>query len=177
MRFKSFSTIMFLIVLLVAWALPALAAVTTDTEIVTIQEGRSKRESFSTILDKQHAVQFKSSYGAGAKNGATVTAVEHGDGNVHTTTLVFGNTPITVRDTEQGGGVKVYDFPAGRILILGAVGNMQFATTSVLADTLNAGVSCRWGSAQSHRPTLRWPRLNRICCPSLRLHPVLPSTC
>jgi hypothetical protein len=61
------------------------------------------------------------------------------------TTLTFANTPITVRDTEQGGGVKIYDFPAGRIAIIGATGSVGFTTTSALASTLNAGVSCRWG--------------------------------
>lgn len=81
----------------------------------------------------------------GTKNGATVTATEGGTGVVHQTTLTLAATPITMRDTEQGGGVKVYDFPEGRILVLGATASIAVTTTSVLADTLNGGVTCNWG--------------------------------
>ena len=50
-----------------------------------------------------------------------------------------------MRDTEQGGGVKIYDFPEGRILFLGSTASIAVTTTSVLASTLNAGVTCNWG--------------------------------
>lgn len=86
-----------------------------------------------------------SAAGAGAKNGATVSAAEYGEGNIHRTVLTLTALPLTLRDTEQGLGVKVYDFPAGRILILGATGSVAGTTTSVLADTLNAGVTYNWG--------------------------------
>jgi hypothetical protein len=82
---------------------------------------------------------------AGVKNGATVTATEAGTGVVHQTTLTLAATPITMRNTEQGGGVKIYDFPEGRILVLGATASIAVTTTSVLADTLNAGVTCNYG--------------------------------
>jgi hypothetical protein len=60
----------------------------------------------------------------GAKAGSTVTAVENGDGVLHRTTLTLTATPITLTDDPgngQYGGVKVYDFPAGNILVLGAI--------------------------------------------------------
>ena len=50
-----------------------------------------------------------------------------------------------MRDTQPGGGVKIYDFPEGRILFLGATGSIALTTTSVLANTLNAGVTYNWG--------------------------------
>jgi hypothetical protein len=81
----------------------------------------------------------------GAKNGSTVTVQEFGDGILNRTQLTFAATPITMRDTEQGGGVKIYDFPAGRILIMGATGSITVTTTSTLASTLNASVTCNWG--------------------------------
>lgn len=81
----------------------------------------------------------------GTKNGSTVSVVEYGDGVVNRTVLTLTNLPITVRDTQQGGGVKIYDFPAGRILTLGGSGYATFTTTSVLASTLNASVTCQWG--------------------------------
>jgi hypothetical protein len=62
--------------------------------------------------------------GIGAPNGATVAAVETGNGIVHKTVLTLTVTPITLTDDAgvgQFGGVKIYDFPAGNILVLGAV--------------------------------------------------------
>lgn len=76
---------------------------------------------------------------------AYVTAEEKGDGVFHQTVLTLASLPITMRDTEQGGGSKIYTFPAGRICRLGAIGSIAVKTTSVLADTLNAGVTCNWG--------------------------------
>jgi hypothetical protein len=83
--------------------------------------------------------------GVGAKNGATVTAVESGNGLIHKTVLTLANTPITMRDTEQGGGVKVYDFPDGMIAFHGSFYDLTMTTHSVLADTLNTGVTCNAG--------------------------------
>lgn len=137
--------LIFAALLLFIWATPAFAAVTEDTSVITIQGNYSLREPVKTLLGAATTVQSKSSYGAGAKNGSTVTAAEYGDGNIHVTTLTLVDTPLTVRDTEQGVGVKVYDFPEGRVLILGATGSMAFTTTSELATTLNASVSSRWG--------------------------------
>lgn len=59
--------------------------------------------------------------GAGAVNGATVSAVELGDEVVHQTVLTLTETPVTVANTTGAsfGGVKLYDFPAGRILVHG----------------------------------------------------------
>ena len=76
-----------------------------------------------------------------------LSAVERGapDGSIHQTTLRFDGVPVTVADTAQGVGTKIYAFPAGRILILGATGTLAMTTTSVLASTLKTGVSCRWG--------------------------------
>lgn len=83
--------------------------------------------------------------GAGTKNGATVTATEFANGAFHQTVLTLAATPVTLRDTEQGGGVKIYDFPVGRILMLGALASIAVKTTSILADTLNAGVTGNFG--------------------------------
>ena len=91
------------------------------------------------------ALAALSSSAAGTPNGATVTAVEGGSGLVHQTVLTLAATPITMRDTEQGGGVKIYDFPEGRVLILGATASIAVTTTSILANTLNASVTCNYG--------------------------------
>ncbi len=77
--------------------------------------------------------------------GATAVAVEAGSALVHRTTISLAALAVTMRDTEQGGGVKIYDFPEGRILVLGAVGSIAVTTTSVLASTLKASKVCNWG--------------------------------
>lgn len=81
---------------------------------------------------------------SGTLNGATVTALEQ-MGAVHQTVISLNATPLTIVDANVGGGVKIYTFPEGRILLLGAVGTMAFTTTSVLASTLNTGVTINWG--------------------------------
>jgi hypothetical protein len=81
----------------------------------------------------------------GTASGTGVVASERGNGIVQQTLLTCTNVSLTMRDTQQGGGLKVYTFPEGRILVLGATGTMTFTTTSVLASTLHASVSCRWG--------------------------------
>jgi hypothetical protein len=66
--------------------------------------------------------------GNGAKNGASVTAAEYGDGAVHKTVLTLTATPVTVGNTTgiSFGGLKLYDFPAGRIAVIGATADLSF---------------------------------------------------
>ncbi len=65
--------------------------------------------------------------GVGVVNGATVSAVEQGD-VVHKTTFTLASTPVTVGNVTGAsfGGVKLYDFPAGRILVLGVTADLSF---------------------------------------------------
>jgi hypothetical protein len=74
----------------------------------------------------------------GTPNGVTVTAVEQGAGPVHQTVLTLSATPVTVGNTTGAsfGGVKLYDFPAGRIAVLGVVADLDFDWdgTSIAAD-------------------------------------------
>ena len=90
----------------------------------------------------------KNTVGAGVVPAAVsgvVSAAEYGDGTFHQTVLTLTDVPVTMRDTEQGGGIQIYDFPVGRITELGAAGTIAVTTTSILADTLNTGVTCNWG--------------------------------
>lgn len=62
------------------------------------------------------------SAGVGAPTG-TVSTVENGDGNIHKTILNLMGTPVTLTDDPGNGAwatAKLYDFPAGNIIILGA---------------------------------------------------------
>lgn len=107
--------------------------------VFTVLDATDNATTAETAVESQLATAT-----AGAKNGATVTATET-EGIVQKTVLTFAATPITVRNTEQGGGVKIYDFPEGRIAILGAFGSIAMTTTSVIASTLKSGVTCNWG--------------------------------
>ena len=65
---------------------------------------------------------------SGAVNGTTVTAVQLAP-QIYQTTLTLDDTPASITyvgpATNSVGGVKVYDFPEGRILVLGVtVDNM-----------------------------------------------------
>ena len=74
-----------------------------------------------------------------------VTTEEKGDSLIHQTVFTLAALPITMRDTEQGGGAKIYTFPKGRILFLGGSGQITPTTTSAILTTLNGGVTCNWG--------------------------------
>lgn len=54
------------------------------------------------------------------------------------TTLTLNNVPQAVVNGTEYQGTKIYDFPAGRISILGVTATLQQKTTSALASTLNA---------------------------------------
>lgn len=88
----------------------------------------------------------RTSYGVGAKNGSTVSAVEYGDGVIHKTVLTCTATPVTIADdagVAQYGGVKVYDFPAGMICTMGAVvsGNLTAGVTGTIIDNWDGDVA------------------------------------
>lgn len=88
---------------------------------------------------------FKLSTNGTIASTTGLTGLELGDGILHQTVFTFAAVPLTIADATVGVGSKIYDFPEGRIYIVGATGTMAFTTTSVLASTLNASVSCRWG--------------------------------
>lgn len=63
----------------------------------------------------------------GLPNGVTVTATEDGSGLINKTILNLASTPLSVASITTGngvGGVKIYDFPQGRILMLGCMADL-----------------------------------------------------
>lgn len=86
----------------------------------------------------------------GASNGATVSAVERGNGILHKTILTCTATPVTISDdagVAQYGGVKIYDFPAGMICTLGAVmsGSLTAGVTGTIINNWDG--DCALGTA------------------------------
>jgi len=57
------------------------------------------------------------------------------------TTLTLDNVPQSIVDGTEYQGTKIYDFPQGRLLIMGVTATLQQKTTSALATTLNASVT------------------------------------
>ncbi len=78
--------------------------------------------------------------GSGSTAVSSAVATETGAGAVHTTVLTFTNTAVALTD-EAGvvayAGTKVYDFPEGAILFLGATTNLALTKSS-------AGVNVDW---------------------------------
>lgn len=69
----------------------------------------------------------------GAAAGTGVTAVESGSGITNRTVLTFVNTPVPLADAAgvvAYGGLKVYDFPAGAIMVMGAVADLDITKSS-----------------------------------------------
>lgn len=94
--------------------------------------------SFSTTLTVDGQVTTKQStvttYGNGAIVANKCTVSEGGIYPTHQSTLTFtleGDHDIDVADGGKTTGVKVYDFPAGRVLILGATCNASITTNNV----------------------------------------------
>ena len=111
------------------------SAVPTTGNIVTFGAGgvlgdagyAADDPTFDTVTMTEQA---KTSHGVGAIVANKCTAVEYGDGTIHQTVLTFtltGDDDIDLADGDHGTGVKVYDFPDGRILVLGVTINGSVA--------------------------------------------------
>jgi len=82
--------------------------------------------------------------GSGSKEGSTVQALENGNGVIFKTTLTCTATPISFTDQAgivQYSGTKVYTFPGGMILVLGAVIDGVFTGTAPFVDAFVGDVA------------------------------------
>lgn len=88
---------------------------------------------------------------AGTGNIASETV-----GGVHRTTITLSAMALTVTDALAYASQKLYDFPAGRILIMGTTGSLAFSVTSARASTINDNAAMDWsvGSAAASNVTL-----------------------
>lgn len=82
-------------------------------------------------------------FAAGTKNGATVSAMEYGVGEiVHKTVLTLAALSQTITNTTaEYAGSLIYTFPEGRILLLGAVASVAQTTTTTIATSIAAGAT------------------------------------
>lgn len=79
------------------------------------------------------------SYGNGTASGTGVVATtERGDGVIHQTVLTLTNVAVSTTDTPAtsgDGSLKVYDFPAGNIHVLGATCNLAIVAATGIGAT------------------------------------------
>ncbi len=128
-----------------------------DTAAVTVTISKTGVVLFSRTLsvgDRLHMdalgiaiTSTTSPAGVGAAAGTGVTASEQGNGIVQKTVLSLAAMPITVTDALAYASQKVYDFPEGRILILGVTASIQWAVTTDRAattGTINDSASLTW---------------------------------
>jgi hypothetical protein len=95
-----------------------------------------------------------------------VRAVESGD-VVKQTLLTLTDLPQALPNATQYVGTKLYDFPEGRILVLGVTATLQETTRSAIASTLNGG---KTGAASLGTATASSTTLNST------MADLLPST-
>lgn len=82
---------------------------------------------FMGVFFADNASEVVSASSVGAAAGTGVTAVESGNDVMHRTVLQLVNTPVTVGNTTGAsfGSQKVYDFPIGRLLLVGGRVNLS----------------------------------------------------
>lgn len=126
----------------------------------TIHRGVEVRADYLKLTGQQHT---ESGLGV-AGPVATVTAEERGNSVTHQTVLTLTAMPMTVTDALAYASQKIYDFPEGRIAILGSTASLAFTTTSDLASTINSAANMDWsvGSAAASNITLATTMLDLV---------------
>lgn len=117
------------------YADPRYYKVQSDTGLITTAIARSLDFNSETFDSTQHTLEspLLTSAGVGAKNGATVTVVEEGDGVNHKTTFTLTATPLSVVSVTTGngvGGIKIYDMPEGYIKVTGCTSDLSLGVTT-----------------------------------------------
>lgn len=73
----------------------------------------------------------------GAAAGSGVVATEYGSGVLRHTRLTITALAQAIVNGTEYQGTKIYDFPEGRIFVLGVVASLAQTTTSAILSTLN----------------------------------------
>lgn len=106
---------------------------------------------FSEVGNVKFTLQPSTNLGIGAAVSGKATASEYGDGLFHRTILALnltGTNDIDLAgDADNSKGVKVYDFPAGRILILGVTINAWAVVNNAFNSSPNDVFYMSVGSA------------------------------
>jgi hypothetical protein len=122
----------------------------------TVLAGPGMEECLLAMIVEANAV------GAGTVvevDGLSVT--DTGVGEVRKTVFTFDSMELTVTDALAYASQQIYDFPAGRILILGATGSLEWAVETA-RTTINDDASLTWsvGNAAASNITLAGTMIN-----------------
>jgi hypothetical protein len=95
---------------------------------------------------------------------ANIAAQELGNGVIHQTVLTLSEVAQAVVNGTEYQSTEIYNFPAGRILMLGVTASLAQKTTSVLASSLNASSTgaLAIGSAAASGTTLNSTMANLL---------------
>lgn len=110
-------------------------------------------------------INISNNPGAGDVVAADGLAIaDTGVGVVQKTVFTFDAMELTVTDALAYASKQLYDFPEGRILVLGATGSLQFAVGSERAGTINDDASLTWslGTAAASNITLSGTMINLL---------------
>lgn len=95
----------------------------------------------------------KTTIGVGAAVAAKCSAVEYGIGPLHQTVLTLAMTGSNDLDlagnADNSIGVKIYDFPAGRILVLGVTVNLSVTVNDAFNASTDDVFELSLGSADA----------------------------
>lgn len=122
----------------------------TDLSGELINQGRTGTIDAQRVQDINGVVLYTGTDNvqAAALNVATyATLLERGFGASHQTLITLTSLPISVLDTGTYGFQRLLTFPIGRILFKSSAASLTFTTTSVIASTLNSGVTVNWALA------------------------------
>lgn len=105
-----------------------------------------RQKMFNRGLGTVLASILEGDYGftTGAVAGSGIAAVEDGHDTIRRTVLTLADRALAVTSALKYAGTKIYDWPLGRILILGCVAELKFGVTSVRADTINDNAAMDW---------------------------------
>jgi len=98
-----------------------------------------------TLFQNNGSVQYTNditSVGAPKQPASGSVSVRHEQfGALCKTVLTLDNVAQTVTNGTEYQSTQIYDFPAGRLLVLGVTATLQQKTTSTIASTINSGVT------------------------------------
>lgn len=111
--------------------------------------------------------------GNGVTNGATVSVVEKGNEIFHQSVITCAETPISVVGAagDGFGGVKIYTFPEGRILVYGVTASLQVDELESDLEDSTAGGNYGIGTAIVSDADLG-DATDVDLCPSTRIDPI-----
>lgn len=109
---------------------------------VQAQEAVNANVHHDVVFDLNQAASSTSGNGSVPVGiAATAVAVESGNGVIHQTVITLAALDQLIANGQEYIGTEIYDFPEGRILVLGATASLTPVTTTTIATSIAAGAT------------------------------------